>query len=69
MKVYDGIWKYMRVCVGIRGYMWIYGGMCGCAGCAGGGGRINAFRTLPPGKYANARTSGLRVLVIVWGQL
>ena len=29
-----------------------YGGRAG-GGCAGGGGRINAFRALPPGRYEN----------------
>ena len=57
MTVYDGIWRYTEVCGGICGYMKVYGGIWGCAGCAmcaGGGGRINAFRALPPERYENA---------------
>ena len=71
MKVYGG--NYMRVYEGIRRYTKVYGGIwqgiwgymryvrcAGCAGvCAGGGGRINAFRALPPARYENSTSSQL----------
>ena len=38
-------------------YFYVGGRIVGCAGCGGGcgGGRINAFRSLPPGRYENRK--------------
>ena len=66
MKVYGGIWRYIKVYKGLWRYMEVYGYMQVCGSMAGlrpreetimngggGGGGINAFRALPPVRYEN----------------